>query len=110
MVRKSLPLSLESLSERVVPSVSTQPMPPVPAPVEIVQSTHPLTGRGAGDFHSRHGNPDMGTTFHIHGNANLHGLGQVTVEGTIHGPGFIQSNTFTGRFTFRTGHGRVSSI
>lgn len=107
MVRKSSPLSLESLNERVVPSATIQPMPPVPAPVAIVQSTHPLTGRGTGDVHGRHGNPDTGTSFRIHGTANLQGLGQVTVEGTIHGPGFIQSDTFTGRFTFRTGHGRV---
>jgi hypothetical protein len=107
MSRKSLRLSLEFLNERVVPAATIQPVPPVPLPVEVVRPTHPLTGRGTGDFASHHGNPDTGTTFHIHGTANLQGLGKVTVDGDIHGPGFIKSDTYTGRLTFRTGHGRV---
>jgi len=107
MSRKSRTLSLESLSDRVVPSVSIQPMPPVPAPIAIVHPTHPLTGRGTGDIVSHHGNPDTGTTYHIHGKADLQGLGKVTVEGDIHGPGFIKSTTYTGRLHFRTGHGQV---
>jgi hypothetical protein len=107
MARKSLRLSLDHLTERVVPSVTTGPLPPVPVPVGIVHPTHPLAGKGTGDFTSHHGNPDTGTTFHIHGTANLQGLGKVTVGGDIHGPGFIKSDTYTGRLTFRTGHGRV---
>jgi hypothetical protein len=106
MSRKSSRLRLESLSERLVPS-TTQPLPPVPAPVAVVQPAHPLAGRGTGDFSSHHGNPDTGTTFHIHGTMTTQGLGKVTVAGDIHGPGFIKSNTYTGRLYFRTGHGRV---
>jgi hypothetical protein len=107
MSPKSLRLSLESLSERVVPSITTQPLPPVPAPVAVVQPAHPLTGRGTGDITIHHGNPDVGRTFHIHGTMTTQGLGKVTVEGDIHGPGFIKGDTYTGRLAFRTGHGRV---
>ncbi|MBO0700174.1 MAG: hypothetical protein J2P46_17375 [Zavarzinella sp.] len=107
MSPKPLRLSLDHLSERVVPSATPAPLPPAPVPVAIVHSTHPLTGKGTGDFSSHHGNPDTGTTFHIHGTANLQGLGKVTVDGDIHSPGFIKSDTYTGRLVLRTGHGRV---
>ena len=107
MSRKSRLLSLESLNDRVVPAVTIQPMPPVPAPIDIIHTTHPLAGRGTGDIMTHRGNPDTGTTYHIHGKADVAGLGKVTVVGDIHGPGFINSTTYTGRLFFRTGHGQV---
>ncbi len=106
MTRKSVALSLEPLDARVVPS-ATMPDPVMTHPIVIVHSTHPLTGRGTGDFQSQHGNPDTGVTHKLHGTATLQGTGKVTVTGQIHGPGFINSTTYTGKMTFQTPHGKV---
>jgi len=107
MSRKSRSLSLEMLSDRVVPAMTILPVPPISAPVDIIHTTHPLTGRGTGDITSHRETPDTGTTYHIHGKADLDGLGKVTIVGDIHGPGFINSATYSGRLHFRTGHGEV---
>ena len=108
MARKSVPLSLEALDGRVVPSAARLIDPVMTHPIVIAQAAHPLTGRGSGDYQSKQGNPDTGVTHKLHGSANLQGMGKVTVAGEIHGPGFIKSSTFTGKMTFRTGHGRVT--
>lgn len=106
MTRKSVPLSLQTLDARVTPS-ATAPDPVMTHPIVILQFSHPLTGRGTGDYQSHHGNPDVGVTHKLHGTANLQGMGKVTVSGQIHGPGFINSTTYTGKLTFQTPHGKV---
>jgi hypothetical protein len=96
-----------------MPVAIVHPAPPVtgrgpgPMPVAIVHPAHPLTGRGTGEFTSQHKNPDTGSAFHLNGKAMVQGLGKVTVNGDIHGPGFIKSDIYTGRLTLRTGHGQV---
>jgi hypothetical protein len=108
MTRRKARLSVEALGERVVPSAA-KPVEPVSLPpVSIVKATHPLTGRGTGDYHSKRVNPDTGTTHTLAGTAHLQGMGDVKVAGTIHGPGFINSQTFTGTLTFRNAKGRVT--
>jgi hypothetical protein len=110
MTRKPVSLSLEQLDDRAVPSVS-QPTTEPPAamqPIAIVHPTHPLTGRGTGTFQSKMANPDTGTTHTVRGTAELQGMGKVIVNGDIHGPGFINSNTFTGKMTFQNLHGKVT--
>jgi len=107
VTRKPVPLSLEALDGRVMPS-ATGPDPVMTHPIVIAQTAHPLTGRGAGDYQSHRGNPDTGVTHKVHGSANLQGMGKVTVTGQIHAPGFINSSTFTGTMTFTTTHGKVT--
>jgi hypothetical protein len=108
MTRRNPRLSLEPLGERLVPSAA-QPIVPVSLPpVSIVHTAHPLTGRGTGDYHSKRGNPDIGVTHTLAGTAHLQGMGDVKVAGTIHAPGFINSQTFTGTMTLRNAKGRVT--
>jgi hypothetical protein len=108
MTRKSVPLAVEELGDRVVPSAAPAVDPVMTHPIVIAQSVHPLTGRGAGDYHSHRGNPDTGVTHKVNGGANLQGMGKVTLTGEIHAPGFIHSTTFTGTMTFKTARGKVT--
>ena len=106
MTRKSVALSVEPLDGRVVPS-ATAPDPVMTHPIIVVHTTHPLSGRGTGDYQSQHGNPDTGVTHKLHGTATLQGTGKVIVTGQIQGPGFINSTTFTGKMTFQNQSGKV---
>ena len=106
MSRKPVPLSLEPLDGRVLPS-STMPVVGGPLPPVYIHPTHPLAGRATGDYLSKRGNPDTGVTDTVHGTGHVFGMGDVTVTGTIHGPGFINSTTFTGTMTFKNAHGGV---
>ena len=106
MARKSVPLTVEELDGRIVPSAAqplTGPLPPVQ-----IHPTHPLTGRGSGTYLSKHGNPDVGATDTVKGAAHLEGMGQATVVGTIHAPGFIANAAYSGTMTFRNANGAVT--
>src|SRR5689334_1867771 len=106
MSRKSVALTVEELDGRIVPSAAKPIIGPLP-PVQI-HPTHPLTGRGSGTYLSKHGNPDVGATDTVKGTARLEGMGQVTVTGTIHAPGFIASTVYTGTMTFKNANGTVT--
>src|SRR5262249_528361 len=108
MTHRNARLTVEALGERVVPSAARPVAPESLPPVKIVQITHPLTGRGTGDYHSKRTNPATGTTHTPAGTRHLQGMGDVKVAGTIHGPGFINSQTFTGTLTFWNAKGRVT--
>ncbi|HEX3146464.1 MAG TPA: hypothetical protein VHR66_00075 [Gemmataceae bacterium] len=104
-------LNLETLDQRTLPSAAMAVVDPTLHIIGKVYtplpSTHPLTGRGTGNYSSNMGNPDTGVTHALHGTAHLQGMGDVKVDGDIHGPGFIKSDVFHGTMTFKNGRGSV---
>lgn len=108
MSRNPRPLILEPLDGRVMPSTAAPTDPVMTHPIVILQTAHSLTGRGAGEYQSKLGNPDTGVTHRLHGTATLQGTGKVVVTATIHAPGFINSSTFSGKMILQNSHGSVT--
>jgi hypothetical protein len=106
-------LKLEELGGRVLPSV-TLPTPPVAGALAATAQpvVSPLSGQGQGTYT----NPavpgaltvDGLTTYNLKGTANLAGMGQVTVTGTIHSVGFVITGQATGVITFSNSKGSVT--
>jgi hypothetical protein len=107
-------LNLEELGGRVLPSTTTLP---IPSHTGALTSTpqpavSPLSGQGTGTYT----NPavpgaltvDGLTTYNFKGTANLAGMGQVHVTGTIHSVGFVITGQATGFLTFSNSRGSVT--
>lgn len=123
MSRTSSGLGLEELDSRALPG-TVLPVPTVggvlataPAAVPLaavapVAASHPLAGQGQGTFT----NPvtpgsltiDALTTYNLTGTANLAGMGQVNVTGTVHSVGFVLTGQATGQITFSNSRGSVT--
>jgi len=106
------PLELEPLDARVLPSVTPHavPLPPVAAALAPAPSAavHILDGHGHGTYTSDLAIPDVGTTYHFTGTADLAGMGRVTVSGSVTSVGFIQSGRAHGFLTFSNAKGSVT--
>jgi hypothetical protein len=68
----------------------------------------PLHGTIEGTIKHQMGMPDAGAVFALHGAADLAGLGQVNVTGTIHGVGMLAQGHATGTLTIANAHGTVT--
>jgi hypothetical protein len=113
MIRNSTLLNLEELGGRILPSTTL----PAPSLAGALASTpqpavSPLSGQGLGTYT----NPAVPgaltvnglTTYNLKGTANLAGMGQVTVSGTIHSVGFVITGQATGFITFSNSRGSVT--
>jgi hypothetical protein len=111
MNRKRFIPQVEELGQRVLPSaiVGTPPeaAPALAAPLPP-QLKHPLAGRGSGAFSTDLIPVDGGQVYHLHGSANLAGLGSVLVYGTVGGVGFTQTGRAGGTLTFFANGGSVT--
>jgi hypothetical protein len=103
------PLELEVLGPRILPS-TTLPAVPAPAPAPAILSTavHILDGTGTGVYSTNRTLPDVGTTYHFNGSANLAGMGAVTVTGSITTVGFMVQGQAHGTLTFANARGSVT--
>jgi hypothetical protein len=129
-------LQVEELGQRILPSVSplgpgsfghaiaiTDPLPPVHT------HHHALAGSGSGTYtvspllvdsspqpaSPGHAQPqfriivgDVGDRYDFTGVADLARLGNVTVSGSIHNPGFVATGHATGSLTFTNANGSVT--
>ncbi len=104
-------LEVNELDPRILPSGSPLPVP-VPtshaAPVAQQVVTHALAGTGQGTFFLAPSVYGSGTTYVLHGSANLAGLGQVTLSGTIHTAFYRSVGAVTGTLTFSNSRGTVT--
>jgi hypothetical protein len=78
----------------------------------VVPATTPLTGAFniAGTFTHAVGpgfNPDAGNLYHFTGSGKKRSLGTFTMEGDVHGIGFIASGRFRGYVTLTSSQGTI---
>lgn len=67
-----------------------------------------LVGQGQGTFVADAVQSGAGTAYHLTGDADLHGLGHVSVSGSLHGVGFIQQGHAGGTLTFANAKGSLT--
>ncbi len=102
-------LELEELGQRTLPSVTPFSMV-IPHSIhsQAAPQAHPLAGQGQGTYTGNSLIVDAGVSDTLQGQANLARLGQVTVQGAVHGLGFIASGHATGTLTFTNDNGSVT--
>jgi hypothetical protein len=104
-------LELEELGQRIAPSVTPISLPSLTIPAALTgehNQHNPLAGQGHGTYMSNSLNPDVCVSYTLKGKADLAKLGHVTVDGSVHGVGFILSGQATGTLTFTNSHGTVT--
>lgn len=81
-----------------------------PVPTKLVMGASYLDIRGSALGSLKHpiGNPDGGKVDAIHGSGLLKGLGSTTIDGSLHGTGFIRSGHLSGTLTLSNAHGSVT--
>lgn len=100
MPRERFRPTVEGLDGRVVPTATGFPSGLMPGFLSSTVTHHALSGSGAGAFASHRSLPDSGTSYELSGAANVTKLGMVTLHGTLHSLGNIQSGQATGTITF----------
>jgi hypothetical protein len=111
-------IELEELGSRTLPGAVTtagvlaaSALTPMAIATPVVAS-HPLAGQGQGTFVNpvTPGSLTIGalTTYNLAGTANLAGMGQVNVTGTVHSVGFVLAGQATGQITFSNSRGSVT--
>jgi hypothetical protein len=110
--RLSIP-QLEELGSRILPSgIAHAPSPELPAALVASpmppQLKHPLAGHGSGAYSTDLIPTDAGTVYHLHGSANLAGLGQVEILGSVTAVGFTTMGRASGRLTLFGNGGSVT--
>lgn len=88
-MRKGVRPNVEALDARIVPAVL-------------------LVGQGQGTFAAPPFMSGMGPQYQLSGNADLQGLGQVSVSGSLHGVGMIVQGHAGGTLTFTNDHGSLT--
>jgi hypothetical protein len=104
-------LEVTELDARILPSGSPVPVPAPVSRAAVVapqSTTHALAGTGQGKYYLAPTRFGTGTTFLLFGSANLAGLGQVSLTGTIHTPFFRSVGAVTGTLTLVGSRGTVT--
>ncbi len=106
-------LRLEELGDRIVPSSlshgwGTAPVGHGALFRHAATQHHHLAGQGSGTFTQGFANPDVGGGTALTGAGNFKGLGDVTIDGTLHAVGFLANGHATGTVTFSNAQGSVT--
>ncbi len=107
MKRSTLNLSVESLSERVLPSTTTV-VSHDPAVLVVHHHTPILHGTLEGAYSVPALTPDSGTTYQLSATTKLNQFSNVTVNGSLHSVGNILRGSATGEVTITSAHGQVT--
>lgn len=107
MKRSTLNLSIESLSERVLPSTATV-VSHDPAVLIVHHHMPILHGTLEGDYSVPALTPDSGTTYQLSATTKLNKFGSVTVTGSLHSVGNILRGKATGEVTITNAQGQVT--
>jgi hypothetical protein len=109
MNKSSVRLRVEEMESRLVPSTAALPRPPLDlvahAAAEIAAV---LGGTVSGTYTSASGNPDLGTTYHLHGKGTLNLVGRVKLTATLQTPGNVVSGLAGGTVTLKFGQDKIT--
>jgi hypothetical protein len=111
VARRQLALDLEELGPRTLPSIT--PLVPIADPLvglPAQQATliHLRSDHAHGGYWTDPIQSGAGAEYHLRGAGHLAGLGDVHVQGTIDGVGFIQHGQAHGQLTFSNVWGSVT--
>jgi hypothetical protein len=116
MRNRCVSLQVEELESRVALSRTTpaplpfviSPEPLVPLALHQQQQHATLQGVLRGMYTVTRPFPDAGTDYDLTGTGRVHGLGQVTVAGSLHSTGFILHGHAGGTLTLQNDQGSVT--
>lgn len=110
MASRRPPLHLEELGARILPSATLVDPPPAATALASPScvAVHILDGHGHGRYTSDAVQSGAGIEYRLSGHADLAGLGQVKMTGSVHSVGFIQKGRAGGTLTFTNTHGSVT--
>jgi hypothetical protein len=110
MVRM-MSLQLEELDARILPSATSLPVaPPAPPALSAVSGIafHLLSGQGEGTFFNDAIQSGAGIDYHLSGEGQFAGVGQVSIHGSVHSVGFLAQGHAGGTITLTNVQGSVT--